>query len=198
MYVVDAERVELVSYQMKGVARIWFDQLKMNRDEDAPIMSWDVFESALMGLFFHREWREAKIREFLTLNMESMSVHEYNLKFTQLSRYAPEVVADMRSRTSLLVVGLSRKSSKEDQTAMLIEDMDIAMLMIHVQKVEEDKMKDREEFKNKRAKRSRNEFRQHKSSVNGSSFQQKQKGPAPSSASAPAPKNKGEYNSQNS
>ncbi|KAG5632222.1 hypothetical protein H5410_003939 [Solanum commersonii] len=44
---------------------------------------------------------------------ESMSVHEYSLKFTKLSRYAPEMVADMRSRISLFVVGLPHLSSKK-------------------------------------------------------------------------------------
>ncbi|KAK4722051.1 hypothetical protein R3W88_012284 [Solanum pinnatisectum] len=67
----------------------------------------------------------ANIRKFLTLNPESMSVHEYSLKFTQLSLYAPEMVADMRGRMSLFVVGLSRQSSKEGKTAMLIGDMDL-------------------------------------------------------------------------
>ncbi|KAH0682694.1 hypothetical protein KY285_022193 [Solanum tuberosum] len=191
MHVVDDERVELTAYQMKGVARFWFVQWKNNRAEDAPIVSWAVFESPLMGAFFPRELREAKIREFLTLNLESMSVHEYSLKFTQLSRYALEMVADMRSRISLFVAGLSCQSSKEGKAVMLIGDMNIARLMIHVQQVEEDKLKYREEFKNKRAKTSGNEFRQQKSSANGSSFQQKQKRHAPSSASAPAPKNKG-------
>jgi len=68
MHVAESERVELVAYQLKGVARIWFDQWKQNRAEDAPIVSWVVFESALMGRFFPRELREAKIKEFLTLN----------------------------------------------------------------------------------------------------------------------------------
>ena len=104
MHVVDAERVELVAYQLKGIARVWFDQRKKNRAEDAPIVSWVVFESALMGRFFPRELREAKIKEFLTLNPESMSVHEYSLKFTQLSRYAPEMVADLRSRIVYLLM----------------------------------------------------------------------------------------------
>uniref|UniRef100_M1DEA1 Gag-pol polyprotein n=1 Tax=Solanum tuberosum TaxID=4113 RepID=M1DEA1_SOLTU len=116
--------------------------------------------------------------------------------FTQLSRYAPEMVKDMRSRMSLFVAGLGRLSSKEVRAAMLIGDMDISRLMVYVQHVEEEKLRDREEFKNKKTKTG-NESRQQKGSVNRSSFQ-KQKGPAPSSASAPAPKNKGEYNGQNS
>ncbi|WMV49790.1 hypothetical protein MTR67_043175 [Solanum verrucosum] len=76
--------------------------------------------------------------------------------------------------------------------------MGIARLMIHVQQVEKDKLRDREEFKNKRVKTSRNESGKRKSNVNRSSFQHKQRRPAPSSASAPAPRNKCEYNSQNS
>ena len=52
-------------------------------------------------------------REFLTLKQDSMIVHEYRLKFTQLSRYAPEIVKDVKSRMSLFVAGLGRASSKE-------------------------------------------------------------------------------------
>ncbi|KAG5598937.1 hypothetical protein H5410_030307 [Solanum commersonii] len=63
--------------------------------------------------------------------------------------------------------------------------------------VEEEKLRDREEFKNKKAKIG-NESGQQKSNANRSSFQQKQKGHATSSSSAPAPKNKGEYYGQNS
>ncbi|KAK4706720.1 hypothetical protein R3W88_033732 [Solanum pinnatisectum] len=103
------------------------------------------------------------------------------------------MVTHIRSWISLFVVGLSRLSSKEVKATMMIGDMDIARLMIHVQQVEEDKLRDREEFKNKRAKTSGNESGQQKSNANQSSFQQKQKGPVPSSASAPAPKNKAAY-----
>ncbi|KAK4718245.1 hypothetical protein R3W88_016583 [Solanum pinnatisectum] len=117
-----------------------------SRAEGAPIVSWAVFESAFMRRFFPRELREAKVREFLTLKYESMSVHEYSLKFTQLFRYAPKMVADMRTRMGLFVAGLCSLSSKEGKTVMLIGDMDIARLMIHVQQVEEDKLMGREEF----------------------------------------------------
>ncbi|KAH0720138.1 hypothetical protein KY284_005168 [Solanum tuberosum] len=174
MHVADTEWVELAAYQMKGVTRIWLDQWKKNRAEDAPHASWASFDVAFLGRFFSREMKESKVREFLTLKHDSLSIHEYGLKFTQLSRYAPEMVADMRNKISLFVAGL----------------------MVYVQQVEEEKLRDREEFKNKRAKTG-NESGQQKSNANRSSFQQKQKGPAPSSASAPAPKNKSEYNSPN-
>ncbi|KAG5579337.1 hypothetical protein H5410_049964, partial [Solanum commersonii] len=128
MHIADTERVELAAYQLKNVARTWFDQWKGGR---------------------------ARMHHL----RESISVHEYGLKFTQLSRYAPEMVADMGSRMGLFV--------------------------------EEEKLRDREEFKNKRAKTG-NESGQQKSSANQSYFQQKQKRHTLSSTSTPAPKNKGD------
>ncbi|KAH0669628.1 hypothetical protein KY289_024121 [Solanum tuberosum] len=186
MHVVDTARVKLAAYQMKNVARTWFEQWKGGRAENAPPASWACFEEAFIGRFFPRELKEAK---------DPLSVYEYGLNFTQLSRYAPKMVADMRSRMSLFVAGLGLMSSKEGRAAMLIGDMDISRLMVYVHQVEEEKLRDREEFKNKRAK-TRNECGQQKSNANRSSFQQKQKGLAPLSASAPTPKNKGEYNNQ--
>ncbi|KAG5572887.1 hypothetical protein H5410_062653 [Solanum commersonii] len=99
-----------------------------------------------------------------------------------------KMVAAMRSRMSIFVARFSRLSRKEGKAAILISDMDIARLT---------KLRDREEFRNKKAK-TMNEYGQQRNNVNCSSFHQKQKGPTPSSASALAPRNKGEYNSQNS
>ena len=65
------------------------------------------------------------------------------MKFTQLSRYAPEMVKDMRSRISLFVAGSGRASSKEGRDAMMIRDMDISRLMVYVQQFEKEKVKDR-------------------------------------------------------
>lgn len=71
---------------------------------------------------------------------------------------------------SLFVAGLSRLSSKKGKAVVLIGDIDITRLMIHVQQVEEDKLKDREEFRNKKAKIAGNEYRQQKRNANQSSF----------------------------
>ena len=44
--------------------------------------------------------------EFLTLKQDSLSVDEYGLKFTQLSRDARNMVNDITSRLSLFVAVL--------------------------------------------------------------------------------------------
>uniref|UniRef100_A0A0V0HWG0 Putative ovule protein n=1 Tax=Solanum chacoense TaxID=4108 RepID=A0A0V0HWG0_SOLCH len=67
------------------------------------------------------------------------------------------MVDDMRSMISLFVGGLTHLSSKESKAAMFTGDMDISRLTIHVQQVEKNQLKDREEFENKRTKISGNE-----------------------------------------
>ncbi|KAG5632124.1 hypothetical protein H5410_003841 [Solanum commersonii] len=116
-----------------------------------------MFEGGFMVCFFTHELREAKVREFLTLKHESIT---------------PEMVVDMRSMMSLFVSGQSRLSSKAGYDPMLIVEIDIERPMIHVQQVEEDKLKDREEFHNEMAKTIGNDSEQKKvENVNRPTFQ---------------------------
>lgn len=56
----------------------------------------------MFDYFFPLEFKEAKVIEFMNLKQDSMSVREYALEFTKLSKYAPYIVADLRApRTSL-------------------------------------------------------------------------------------------------
>jgi len=77
MHVTDAERVELAAYQLKNIARTWFDQWKEGRAEDAPPANWACFEEAFLGRFFPQELKEAKVLDVLNLKYDTLSVHEY-------------------------------------------------------------------------------------------------------------------------
>ena len=67
------------------------------------------------------------------------------------------MVKDTTNRMSLFIVGLGRASRKEGRAAMLMNDMDISRMMVYVQKLVEGKLRDREEYRNKKAKTG-NEF----------------------------------------
>ncbi|TMW87231.1 hypothetical protein EJD97_020249 [Solanum chilense] len=82
-----------------------------------------------LGIFFPQKLKKAMVLEFLTVKEDSTRVPEYGLKFTQQSRYAPEIIEDMRCIMSMFVVGLSTLSNKEGRAAILIRDMDITRLM---------------------------------------------------------------------
>lgn len=51
---------------------------------------------------------------------------------------------------SLFVVRLAPLSSKEDRAAMLISNIEISRLIDYMQQVEEEKLRDREEFRRKK------------------------------------------------
>ena len=135
IHVVCIERVEFSACQLKSVARTQYDQGKEGRDENAPHTNQACFEEALLGRLFPQELEEYNGSEFLTHKQDSLSVHEYKLKFTQLSLYAPEMAKDIRSRIHLFVVQLGRASSKEGWVGILIRDMDISSLMVYVEQL---------------------------------------------------------------
>ena len=88
MCIIGVEIVELVAYQLKNVARTWFDQWKEGRGEDAPHSIWACFEKAFLGRFIIIEMKESKLHELLSMKQDSLSVQEYVLKITQQSLYA--------------------------------------------------------------------------------------------------------------
>ncbi|WMV32628.1 hypothetical protein MTR67_026013, partial [Solanum verrucosum] len=70
----------------------------VNSSQDSKF-HWDesVRVSRVAGWFFPRESSESKAQKFMNLRQGTMSVQEYGLKFTQLSRYAPHMVVDSRA-----------------------------------------------------------------------------------------------------
>ncbi|WMV50061.1 hypothetical protein MTR67_043446 [Solanum verrucosum] len=102
------EKAELVAYQLKGVAQIWFDQWKGEKGNGYVVL-WEEFKLAFLNRFFSLELREAKLVEFMNLKQGAMSVRKYALKFVQLSKYAPHLVADSRSRMNKFVMGVYKK-----------------------------------------------------------------------------------------
>ncbi|XP_069144358.1 uncharacterized protein [Solanum lycopersicum] len=70
-----------------------------------------------------------------------MSVVEYSLKYTNLSKYAPSLVSYPRDEMSRFVTGVSDDLKEECHSVMLYDNMDIYCLMVHSQQVEETRAK---------------------------------------------------------
>ncbi|KAH0643768.1 hypothetical protein KY289_034742 [Solanum tuberosum] len=149
MQVTGTESVEIASSQLKNGA-------------DAAPVTWDCFTGSILDRFFPRELRETKAQEFMNLKQGSMSVQDYGLKCTQLSRHAPHMVADLRVQMSNFLFGVSNLVKIECSNAMLPGDMDISRLITHAQQVEEDKLRELTKD-NKKAKIGNYEYSQQKS-----------------------------------
>ena len=66
--------------------------------DDAGPIEWEEFVTTFLDKFFPQELRKAKVLEFINLRKGNMTVREYSLRFTQLSRYAPHVVEKIELR----------------------------------------------------------------------------------------------------
>ncbi|XP_049368383.1 uncharacterized protein LOC125833277 [Solanum verrucosum] len=137
------KKAELAAYQLKDVTQVWYDQWKGERPIKVEPVEWEFFKSAFLDRLFPLELREAKVQDFTNLREESMSVKEYALKFTQLCKYAPTMVADSRSKMNKFVTGIFDMVAKECRTAILICDMDISHPMVHAQQMDEGKLKEK-------------------------------------------------------
>ena len=62
---------------------------------------------AFLGKYFPHERREVKVEEFINLKQGHMSVEEYSLKFSILSRCAPSLVSNPRDEMSRFVMGVA-------------------------------------------------------------------------------------------
>ena len=129
MGVASSEKAKLVAYQLKDLAQIWYDQWKESRVlEDGPI-TWEMFRVAFLDHYFSLELREAKMREFLNMKQGEMSVRDYALRFSKLSKYAPFMMRDPRIKMGQFVAGLGEVVGNKCQAALLHKEMDLSRLM---------------------------------------------------------------------
>ena len=70
-------------------------------------MSWAQFKEEFTDKFVPASYRDAKAEEFFRLEQGTLSVTDYERRFSELVRYVPFIIDDEVSKTNRFVVGLS-------------------------------------------------------------------------------------------
>ncbi|MDV3181220.1 MAG: hypothetical protein Q8830_03340 [Candidatus Phytoplasma australasiaticum] len=78
------EKTELVAYQFKEVAQIWYEQSKGEKGNSYVVL-WEELKLAFLNRFFPLKLMEEKLVEFMNLKQGAMSVREYSLVKKPLS-----------------------------------------------------------------------------------------------------------------
>ncbi|RVW90373.1 hypothetical protein CK203_045779 [Vitis vinifera] len=104
MAVPEEMRVSLAFFMLRDEADNWWDMIKTT--QDVTKMVWMQFKELLLSNYFPEAVRRQKRAEFIHLVLRNMIVTEYAAKFTQLSRYAPNVVIDEKIRAEQFQEGL--------------------------------------------------------------------------------------------
>ncbi|MQM05554.1 hypothetical protein Taro_038367 [Colocasia esculenta] len=88
-------------------ADVWWASLLRTRFEDGAIdVAWDEFVRLFRTKFVPEHVQDRMEQEFLSLDQGSMTVLEYEARFSELSKYAPHIVADEHMKTKKFLMGL--------------------------------------------------------------------------------------------
>jgi hypothetical protein len=89
----DQEKVLYASGHLTGPVADWWDSYVAAHDV-ADTITWAEFSTQFRNYHIPTGLMKIKKKEFLSLKQGNMSVSEYQDKFIQLSRYAPDEVVD--------------------------------------------------------------------------------------------------------
>jgi hypothetical protein len=101
----DEEKVLYVAGRLQGSTAAWWDAY-VDAHATPNAITWDEFTTNFRSHHIPAGLMKMK-EEFLSLKQAGMSVAEFRDKFIELSRYAPEEVADDSKKQELFLDGLS-------------------------------------------------------------------------------------------
>ncbi|MQM12487.1 hypothetical protein Taro_045406 [Colocasia esculenta] len=103
----DEDNVTLATYMLQERADVWWASLLPTRFEDRAIdIAWDEFVRLFRAKFVPEHVQDRMEQEFLSLVQGSMTVLEYEARFSELSKYVPHIMSDERRKIKKFVMGL--------------------------------------------------------------------------------------------
>jgi hypothetical protein len=102
----DREKVMYAAGRLQGSAAAWWDAYSAAHVAPDTI-TWEEFTANFRSHHIPSGVMKIKKKEFLSLKQGGMSVAEYRDKFTELSRYAAEEVAEDRKKQEVFLDGLA-------------------------------------------------------------------------------------------
>ncbi|KAA0042134.1 DNA/RNA polymerases superfamily protein [Cucumis melo var. makuwa] len=101
----EERKVRLATFLLQKEAEGWWKSI-LARRSDARALDWQTFRGIFEDKYYPSTYCEAKRDEFLGLKQGSLSVAEYERKYTELSRYADVIVASESDRCRRFERGL--------------------------------------------------------------------------------------------
>ncbi|XP_042033546.1 uncharacterized protein LOC121780087 [Salvia splendens] len=102
---ITEERFDYAVSLLQGDAYYWWETVPRAMIHP-PVLSWDDFLREFSDKYMPPVYRDEKQREFLSLKQGSISVADYEVKFTQLSRYASALLPTEQDKCRRFEEGL--------------------------------------------------------------------------------------------
>src|SRR5262249_22472533 len=99
----EEDKVPLATFTLQDRADVWWPSTLRTVFDEREDVSWRDFLAVIRKKFFPELIQEKLEQEFLALTQGSMSVMEYEAKFTELEKFAPHICASERRRAAKFV-----------------------------------------------------------------------------------------------
>ncbi|XP_071917143.1 uncharacterized protein [Coffea arabica] len=103
----EERQVTFAAFQLEGAARSWWNLIRVNWDRNHMPRTWANFTREFNAKFLPPLIQEKREDDFIKCRQGVVNVAEYEIQFTKLSRFAPELVATEQRRVRRFVQGLN-------------------------------------------------------------------------------------------
>ena len=142
----DERKISFGEFQLEGLAKAWWRVVEERWEQEGKQRTWNAFLEEFRKKFIPLIIRERKEEEFIYLKQRTLTVTQYEIQFTKLSRYAPEMVNTDKKRKQRFLQGLKVEIQDALVTAIVETYAEIVEL---AQRVEDSQAKVKE-FRNSR------------------------------------------------
>ena len=100
----DEHKVLFSGFLMVARAKDWWEAIKRRHPTG---VTWDQFRQAFIDRFYPRSYQDAKIEEFFKLEQRSLTVTEYEQRFSELVKFVPMIQENEEHKCKRFMVGLN-------------------------------------------------------------------------------------------
>ncbi|XXG82454.1 hypothetical protein AAC387_Pa10g0401 [Persea americana] len=111
------QKLPLTAFILQGEAEHWYEALVTGYRTARQALTWAEFEREFDDKFIPKHVWDRKKREFQNLQQGSMTVAQYDMKWTQLSRYAPTLISTEEDKITRFIEGLRPGLRREVEMA---------------------------------------------------------------------------------
>ncbi|GMY24019.1 hypothetical protein FCV25MIE_19261 [Fagus crenata] len=109
--VEDEQKVKFATYMLEGPTEFWWKLKKRlllgGRTKIKAPITWDKFVESFYEHYFTKTFIAKQVKLFVNFQQGSLSVVEYEAKFTELSRFAPHMVDTEEHKVDKFLDGLN-------------------------------------------------------------------------------------------
>ncbi|XP_070048895.1 uncharacterized protein [Nicotiana tomentosiformis] len=106
MGVAESSEVSFTTLQLRGAAYKWWSSYELGSPVDTASLTWTQFSNMFLREYVPKSLKDAWRAEFEQLRQSAMTVSEYAVHFSNLSRHAPALIATVRERVCRFIEGL--------------------------------------------------------------------------------------------